>query len=84
MIQILEVKDVCKILKVSRTTLAFLPIQKVKIGKREKYLLSDITDFIKQNKINTDYKLTATKNRKNEKEWIKDQINNIKGNLNST
>jgi len=49
MIKILEIKDVCKMLKVSRPTLALLSIPTVTIGKREKYRFSDVEKFIEEN-----------------------------------
>lgn len=51
MIELIEVKEVCKILKVSRPTLAILSIPSIRVGKRNKYLLSDIQDYINSNKI---------------------------------
>jgi len=50
MINILEVKEVCEMLKVSRPTLASLPIPFIRVGKRIKYLESDVYKFLEQNK----------------------------------
>lgn len=49
MIEILEPKEVCKVLKVSRPTLALLPIRTVRIGKRVKYRHSDVETFMEEN-----------------------------------
>jgi hypothetical protein len=52
-----------KILKVSRPTLALLPISTVKIGKRYKYRHSDVINFLEENSIPGSYKMIAAKQK---------------------
>jgi integrase len=78
MMQVLEIKEVCKKLNVSRPTLKNLPIQKVQIGKRYKYLESDVEEFLKNYRTKKDYSNVAVKNRKVMKEWIKNIKNYFK------
>jgi hypothetical protein len=74
MIELIEVKDVCKILKVSRPTLSSLSIPSIRVGKREKYLLSDIQDYINSNKISGRIKQLKAEQNIIEKKHIKEKI----------
>lgn len=74
MLEILEVKEVCKILKVSRPTLATLPIPYFRVGKRDKYLLSDITDYLKKNRKTHEHRLIEAEQKIELKKMMRAKI----------
>ena len=72
--EILEVKEVCKMLKVSRPTLASLPIPTVRIGKRDKYRFSDVKEFVEKNIHSGDYKKIAAEEKLRKRIQMKNKI----------
>ena len=74
MIKILDIKEVCKMLKVSRPTLATLNIPTIQVGKRFKYLLSDVEAFIELNKKPGQYMQLRSEQKTVEQKRIRDKI----------
>ena len=73
--EIMEPKEVCKLLRVSRPTLAALPIPTVRIGKRDKYRYSDVTEFIEGNTNPSGYKRMAVEEKIKKRIRMKNKIN---------
>jgi hypothetical protein len=71
---ILDIKEVCALLKVSRPTLATLPIPSYKVGKRDKYLLSDITDYLKKNRKSHEHRLLEAEQKIDFRKKTKEKI----------
>ena len=78
---ILDIKEVCALLKVSRPTLATLPIPFFRIGKRDKYLLSDITDYLKKNSKTHEHRLIEAEQKIELKKMMRAKISRYREEL---
>ena len=79
LIKILDISEICELLKISRPTLAGLPIPTVRIGKRIKYKYSDILQYLNKNTQSSNYsKIIASRGKIKTGEVIRKKIEKYK------